>query len=647
MTEPSIEPSALIVDDDPCARSLLESQLRRAGVGCILTAGTGAQALEMIAYEMPDLILLGAAVPDMTGCEVARYIRSAYPDQFVPIILISASPSPQERSAGIRAGANDVISSPFDPDELAARIASQINLKRAYDRLRLERERMALLYDISREIVAELDYESLLHRLVSVTTSLTRADKALLVVLDRNGVFREQIVARAGEPVHAVPSIPRQVLEDGLVGWVIKNRQAAVIPDLEADPRWVQLPNHATTARSAAAIPLMRAEVTGVLLMTSARVDAFQEEHLNLLMAVGGQAAIALENARLFRAARKQRARAEALLQQTGDPVVITDCNGVITSVNPAATAMLGLDEDVHGSPLDTVFSLHLSDLVTRACERGSPVSGEYTLRRPGAGQARTFNVSVSPVEDVGFMLVWQDITALKEAERVRLQSERAETRRVLEAFSRYMSPALVERVLGDPDILTRRERREAIVLFADLRGFTRLTMEHAPDDVITLLNDAFAEMMEIVYQHEGVIFDIAGDELLVGFNVPYSQPDARRRALATAIAMQRRFRSVRARWAARGMEVGIGIGINVGQVVLGHVGGRSRMSYSMVGQAVNIAHRLVELACDGQIVASPDVLAQGLPDGAPVTVRELPPRRLRGADRPQAMVLLELESEP
>ncbi|NLH09576.1 MAG: response regulator [Chloroflexi bacterium] len=646
MTEPPIEPTALVVSSDPHDQCLLESQLRRAGGGRILTAETGAQALEMIARKMPDLILLDAAIPDMDGYEVACCIRSAYPDEFAPIILISASPSPQERAAGLRAGASDVISRPFDLDELVARIASQFSLKRTYDRLRLGRERMALLYDIRREIVAELDYESLLYRLVSVTTSLTRADKALLVVLE-NGVFREQIIARAGEPVHAVPSIPRQVLEDGLVGWVIKNRQAALISDLEKDPRWVQLPNHATTARSAAAIPLMRSEVTGVLLMTSARVNAFQEEHLDMLVAIGGQAAIALENARLFRAVRKQRARAEALLQQTGDPVIITDCNGVITSVNPAAAAMLGLGEDTHGSPLDTIFSLHLSDLVTRACERGSPVSGEYTLRRPGAGQARTFNVSVSPVEDVGFMLVWQDITALKEAERVRLQSERAETRRVLEAFSRYMSPALVERVLGDPDILTRRERREAIVLFADLRGFTRLTMEHAPDDVITLLNDAFAEMMEIVYQHEGVIFDIAGDELLVGFNVPYSQPDARRRALATAIAMQRRFRSVRARWAARGMEVGIGIGINVGQVVLGHVGGRSRMSYSMVGQAVNIAHRLVELACDGQIVASPDVLAQGLPDGAPVTVRELPPRQLRGADRPQEMVLLELEPEP
>mgnify|MGYP002074413629 CR=1 FL=1 len=110
------------------------------------------------------------------------------------------------------------------------------------------------------------------------------------------------------------------------------------------------------------------------------------------------------------------------------------------------------------------------------------------------------------------------------------------------------------------------------------------------------------------------------------------------------ANAMQRRFRELKPGWAARGMDVGLGIGINEGPVVLGHVGGRARMNYAMVGQAVNLAHRLVELAGDGQIVVAPEVVAGGLPDAPGLSIRGLPPRALKGAEQPQAMVLLELE---
>jgi class 3 adenylate cyclase len=284
-----------------------------------------------------------------------------------------------------------------------------------------------------------------------------------------------------------------------------------------------------------------------------------------------------------------------------------------------------------------------VSDLLHRARERGSAVSGEYTVRADPEDE-RTYNVSVSPIQEVGYLLVWQDITPIKVAEQVRLATERAERERVQEALSRYMSPALVERVLSDRDILTRRERREALVMFADLRGFTRLTVEHSAGDVVTLLNDVFSEMMEIVYQHEGVVFDIAGDELMVAFNVPYSQPDARQRALATAIAMQRRFAGIRRRWARQGMRVGMGIGINVGMVVLGHVGGRARMNYAMVGEAVNVAHQLVDVAKDGQIIVSPDVLAGDLPDIKGLRVEELAPRQVKGTDTPLRLVLVAVD---
>lgn len=643
MAEQPEQASILIVDDDDMHRNLLNKRLRLAGFRNVTSVETGQQALDTLAYEMPDLILLDVMMPGMDGYEVTRYIRSAYPSHNVPIILISALRTAEDRTQGIAAGANDFITKPFNTEELLARIHSQLATKQARDALQTERERMALLYDMSRSLASQLDYSSLLHQIASLTSSLTGAAKTLLIALDETGSFQERIVARQGEAVYTTDTIDPQILNEGLVGWVLKHRQAVIIPDVAEDPRWARQPDRELDTRSAAAVPLIRSDVVGVLLMTSPEPDAFQMEHLHLLMAIGGQAAIALENARLFQTAREQRARAEALLNQTGDPVLVVDSSGLIDRINPSAERILNLTDEALGRPLADVFSLRLADLLLRAEERQSPVSGEYTLRGESITQARTFNVSVSPVEELGFVLLWQDITAIKEAERVRLESERAETQRVLEALSRYMSPALVERVLGDPDILTRRERREALVLFADLRGFTRLTIEHSPDEVIKLLNDVFAEMMEIVYQHEGVIFDIAGDELMIAFNVPYSQPDARHRALVTAITMQRRFSELKARWAARGMKVGMGIGINAGQVVLGHVGGRSRMNYAMVGQAVNLAHRLVEVAEDGQIVVAPGALPDDLPEVDGLLVSELPLRQVKGADRPQEMVLIEV----
>jgi class 3 adenylate cyclase len=207
------------------------------------------------------------------------------------------------------------------------------------------------------------------------------------------------------------------------------------------------------------------------------------------------------------------------------------------------------------------------------------------------------------------------------------------------------MSTALIERVLNDRDILTRRERREAVVLFADLRGFTRLTVEHPPDAVFALLNDLFTEMLDIVNRNEGLVFDITGDELMIAFNVPYTQQDINRRALQTAVDMQQRFGELQRKWHERGMEVGMGSGIDRGVVVLGHIGGSSHMNYSMVGEAVNICHRLVEIAEDAQIVVTPKILVDGLPEVTDLNVVELAPRLLKGKDEPQPISLITLGS--
>ncbi|MCC6904652.1 MAG: response regulator, partial [Anaerolineae bacterium] len=587
----------LLVDDNTNNLGLLEAQIEHGGFRHIDSAMSGDQAIEYLTRHTPDLIILDVMMPGIDGYETTRRIRAIYPDRFIPIVLLSAIVEPEARARGIQVGANDFVSKPYHSGELLARVRSLIETKLLRDELDAERERTLLLYRVSQALSNKHDYQSAMAEIVRLTTDLTRASKGFLVLVDHKGQFLQKILAREGEGVRSTGTIDPTVLHDGLIGWVLKAHEPAYLRDVSTDSRWVHGQHDQDVVHSAIAVPLMRAgQIAGVLMLTSSERDAFDAHH-DLLTTIATQASITLENTALYEEAQQQREQAEALFNQTANPVIITDPSGVIVRFNKIAEETLGISDGAIGRRLDVQFNLALADLVLRAQERGAPVSGEYGLRQPGTDERLPFNISVSPIEEVGFMLIWQDITALKENERIRLDMERAETQHVLEVFSRYMSDTLVQRVLSDRDILQRRERRDALVIFADLRGFTRMTVQHNPDDVISVLNDFFDAMMQIVYEQEGVVFDITGDELMVGFNVPFNQPDAPYRALSTAIAMQQHFAHLQLLWANRGIQVGMGIGMNRGPVVLGHIGGRSRMNYAMVGQSVNVAHRLVEMA--------------------------------------------------
>lgn len=222
----------------------------------------------------------------------------------------------------------------------------------------------------------------------------------------------------------------------------------------------------------------------------------------------------------------------------------------------------------------------------------------------------RVILATVSPIPDVGNVFVLHDITSLKQAEALRLKQERQEKELVRDTFARYLGPRLVQHVLShEPGLLTRQERRRAIVLFADLRDSTHMMVTVAPNRAIQMLNEFFSAMSEVAHEYDGTIFDMTGDEVMVGFNAPFDQPDAAWRALQTAVVMQQRFALLRSIWQARaGLSLGLGIGIDQGMVVVGNVGAETRMTFRMVGEAVNTAHRLVEMAGDAEIIMTDSV---------------------------------------
>jgi len=637
----------LAVDDSRENLTLLMDQLSYAGYRRVVVATSGAEALEKVTAESPDLILLDVMMPEMDGYQVTHRIREAHPDVFIPIILVSALQSAEERVRGLHSGANDFLSRPYHVEELVARVEALLTIKTARDQLSAQHNRLALLFTVTNALASHLDPRDLLAEIVVQTTNAICAERAFLVFLEGNDYLFQKIQMRRGESPVFVDKIDLTVPLEQLVGEVIQRQKGVLVLDLGADSHPTRSPGAQEAGGAALAAPLTPyGQAIGVLLLANSEPESFSEDHLDLLTAVAAQATIALENAHLFEDARRQRNRMEAILGCTADSVVVTDERGIITRINPAACETFDLDETILGRPLNEIFHISITDLLVRSQERGEPVSGEYSIRNEQREVQKALSLSVSPISNAGYVLVAHDITPLKEVERFRLENERAEVQRILDTLSRYMSESLVERALKDRTFLERRERREAVILFADLRGFTRLTGNHPPDKVVDLLDEFFTEMIDIVHKHEGIILGFAGDEIMVGFNLPYDQPDANHRALRTAAEMQRRFAELQQTWSEQGMMVGLGIGVSRGMVIIGNVGGPTRMDYTTVGQTVNMAHRLVEGAEDGQIIASVEMLAEGLPPVEGIHARELPPFQVKGRDEPLPAVLLELGSE-
>jgi len=171
-------------------------------------------------------------------------------------------------------------------------------------------------------------------------------------------------------------------------------------------------------------------------------------------------------------------------------------------------------------------------------------------------------------------------------------------------------------------------------VLFADMRGFTAVAEKLSPDEVVPLLNEYFSMLSAITTEYGGTVFHIAGDGLMAGFGVLRAEPDASVRAVAAARRMISGFNGLAGDWKTRlGLDTGIGIGINAGEVIIGDVGAPERSSYTLIGDTVNVAARLVQRARAGEALFSRSVW-QSLESGAAGIV-ELPPMVLRGRARP------------
>ena len=171
--------------------------------------------------------------------------------------------------------------------------------------------------------------------------------------------------------------------------------------------------------------------------------------------------------------------------------------------------------------------------------------------------------------------------------------------------LSRYLSPSIVESVLkSERAVDLGGSKKRVTVLFADIRGYTRLSQELAANDIMRFLNEHFTEMSKIIFEHEGTLDKFIGDSVMAVFGSPFATGHDEANAVIAAQQMQRTVERLRKKRRGTGRSpFEIGIGINTGHVIAGNIGSPEKMDFTVIGDTVNLSARLQGVAKRGEIV--------------------------------------------
>lgn len=203
--------------------------------------------------------------------------------------------------------------------------------------------------------------------------------------------------------------------------------------------------------------------------------------------------------------------------------------------------------------------------------------------------------------------------------------------------FMTYMPQPVADALMADPArARPGGQRREVTILFADLEGFTPWAERTPPEQVLELLNVALSTMAEAVTSHGGTVDKFMGDGLMAIFNAPLEMQEHSFKAVRAALDIQRR---VAAEEALRPGRLRVNMGLHTGEAVVGNVGGVDLLNYTAIGDAVNVAKRLQEMAQGGQILISQATLERA---GGCVSGRAIGPQQLKGRQAPLEVYVLD-----
>jgi adenylate cyclase len=497
-----------------------------------------------------------------------------------------------------------------------------------------ERRGLTALAQIGQVINSSLELNVVLTEVIDTLVRLTGAQRVFMMLRDETGKM-DTVAARNWE---------RESLDDlevefshTIVDRVLLTGEAILTTNAQSDPRFDA--NESIIAynlTSILCVPLkVKGQLIGVIYADNKVKEAqFSERDRQLISAFANQAAVALENARLFESVRASLNEVtdlknfmEDVFASMASGVITADLESKVTLVNRAAERILGRAKDrLLGLPLPDALPMvrdalsdQLADVqVSGRRHVGIEVSGDLPERG-----AVTVRMSLGPLKSAergtqGVAIVLEDLT-----ERRRLEAQRR-------LFERMVSPAVIAQL--DPDSLKLGGQvRQITTLFADLRGFTTFSETVDPEALVNVLNRYLAVAAEAVLKEEGTIDKFMGDAVMAWFNAPVAQEDHAARAVRAASQIRRSIDGLH-RELEPDYHLTFRIGIHTGDALLGLVGSQSRLDYTAIGDSVNTAKRLQENAELGQVLLSRTVL-----DHVPglTTVRPVADLQLEGKHKP------------
>ena len=472
------------------------------------------------------------------------------------------------------------------------------------------------LYEIARMLNSTLEFDRVLRLVMDEVISVVNADRGFLVLLDASGQWRFEI-ARDKE----TRSIDHKAFDFQISRKTVERVMRTLQPIVTSDDAQVELKEQESVLmhgiRSIMCAPLIvRDKCIGAVYVDSRIVaNLFLPKHGDLLMAFCRQAAIAIDNARLFadlnmalRKVEEDKQYMDNIFASIANGVITTDSAGLVTKFNDAAGFILQMNPlQVVGQSYQEIFKMRaqvglseLLQLAYRQHEHGTIVPQSVDCEIPGRGPVN-LSLHASSLRDaegnyIGMAIVVDDQTDLRAA--------RARAEEIQRLFGRFVHPNVVQRLIEDPRALNLGgEIKEVTVISADVRGFTSLSERMASKDVMHLLNIYLDIMVKEIWDENGTITGFWGDELMAIFNAPLDQDDHPLRAVRAAWKMRMAVLAYQQRQ-HQDYPISFGFGVNTGEAMIGNIGSRERMqSYTAIGDAVNVAARLQKNAFDNNIL--------------------------------------------
>ncbi|MBP6210460.1 MAG: GAF domain-containing protein [Anaerolineales bacterium] len=470
-----------------------------------------------------------------------------------------------------------------------------------------EHNNLSALANIGQVINSSLELDEVLTIVMDHIVRLTKAERGFLMLRDDKG----EMAIRMGRnwEMESVNSSELTVSRS-VVARVIDSGEPIITTNAQEDQRFLgQESIVAFNLRSILCVPLkVKNDLIGVIYADNRiRTGIFADSERNLLVAFANQAAVALDNARLFSSLKRTLEEVTGLknlmdniFASIASGVITADIQNQITLTNRAAENILGYpSNDIIGHHLDETLasvSKELEPHLTEVRETDKAITDlEISHVSPTRGSV-DWRFNLSPLKDAGqrtqgVAIVLDDLT-----ERKKLEAQRR-------LFERMVSPAVIEQL--DPNSLQLGGKRTDITtLFADIRGFTSFSENLEPVQLVKILNRYLAAMADAVLAQEGTVDKFMGDAIMAWYNAPIPQPDHTLRAIKTAIIIRDSVENLYKELPPEA-HLAFGVGIHFGEAVLGLIGTEKRLEYTAISDSVNTAKRIQENSAKNQILIS------------------------------------------